>query len=70
MYSEVDLSGYDYLIGSLHYFKMGEEYVGFDRSADEVMRVINEHFGGDGLAFAKKYYEKLCSLPSYGTLAS
>ena len=66
MYSEVELSGYDYLIGSLHYFKIGDGYVGFDRSADEVMRVINEHFGGDGLAFAKKYYEKLCSLPSYG----
>lgn len=66
MYSEVDLAGYDYLIGSLHYFKMGEEYVGFDRKADEVKRVIDERFGGDGLAFAKKYYEKICELPTYG----
>ena len=66
MYSEVELSGYEYLIGSLHYFKIGDGYVGFDRKDDEVQRVINEHFGGDGLAFARKYYEKLCSLPSYG----
>ncbi len=66
MYSEVELSGYEYLIGSLHYFKIGDEYVGFDRSADEVMRVIRERFGCDGLAFAKKYYEKLCELPEYG----
>lgn len=66
MYSETDLSGYEYLIGSLHYFKIGDEYVGFDRKADEVLRVINEHFGGDGIAFAKKYYEKLCELPDYG----
>ena len=66
MYSEVELSGYEYLIGSLHYFKFGDSYAGFDRKADEVQRVINEHFGGDGLAFARKYYEKLCELPSYG----
>ena len=66
MYSEVELSGYEYLIGSLHYFKFGDSYAGFDRKADEVQRVINEHFGGDGLAFARKYYEKLCELPDYG----
>ena len=66
MYSEVELSGYEYLIGSLHYFKFGDSYAGFDRKSDEVQRVINEHFGGDGLAFARKYYEKLCELPSYG----
>ena len=67
MYSEVELSGYDYLIGSLHYFKIGDEYVGFDRSAEEVRRVIDVYFGGDGRAFAKKYYEKLCTLPEYGS---
>lgn len=67
MYSEVELTGYDYLIGSLHYFKIDGEYVGFDRKADEVKRVIDGHFGGDGIAFAKKYYEKLTELPSYGS---
>ena len=30
-YSEVEQSGYDYLIGSLHYLKIGDEFVGFDR---------------------------------------
>ncbi len=66
MYSGVDLSGYDYLIGALHYLKLGEEYVGFDRSADVVQAVIDTHFGGDGLAFAKRYYEELAQLPQYG----
>ena len=66
MHSEVELSGYDYLIGSLHYFKIDGEYVGFDRPADHVKRVIDEHFGGDGLGFARKYYEKLCELPAFG----
>ena len=27
MYSQVDLSGYDYLIGSCHYFKFGKVYL-------------------------------------------
>lgn len=67
MHSRVELSGYDYLIGSIHYFRFGDKFVGFDRSADEVQRVIDVYFGGDGLAFAKKYYEDLCRLPEYGS---
>ncbi len=66
MFSEIDLSGYDYLIGSYHYFKLGEEYVGFDRSAEECRRVINTYFGGDGMAFAKEYYRQLATLPEHG----
>ena len=66
MFSEIDISGYDYLIGSAHYLPIGEEKVGFDRSAEEVGRVIKEYFGGDGMAFAKKYYRTLAELPNYG----
>ena len=67
MYSQVDLTGYDYLIGSFHYFKIDGQYVGFDRSAEAVKDVIDRYFGGDGLAFAKKYYEDICRLPEYGS---
>ena len=65
-YSVVDLSGYDYLIGSFHYLKIGDEYVGFDRSADEVARIINVYFGGDGMAFAKECYRQFAILPELG----
>ena len=64
--SEVDLSGYDYLLGSLHDFMFGEEYVGFDRSAELVEKVIREYFGGDGMKYAKEYYRRLADLPRYG----
>ena len=67
MFSEIDLSGYDYLIGSTHYLPMGDEKVGFDRSSEEVERVIKEYFGGDGMAYAKKYYQTLSRLPEYGS---
>ena len=66
LYSVVDLTGYDYLIGSAHYLKIGDSYVGFDRGAEEVHRVIDTYFGGDGLAFAKEYYHLLTTLPEYG----
>lgn len=72
MYSHIgleggmDLTGYDYIIGSSHYLKIGEKIVGFDRDAKTVKAVIDEHFGGDGLAFAKKYYEDFSKLYEYG----
>ena len=66
MHSGVDMTGYDYLIGSVHYFRFGEICVGFDRSAEEVRRVIDTRFGGDGMAYAKAYYESLARLPEYG----
>lgn len=66
LYSDADLSGYDYLIGSFHYFKLGDEYVGFDRTAEECRRIVNVYFGGDGMAFAKEYYRQLATLPEHG----
>ena len=56
MYSEDDQSGFDYLIGSVHYLKMDGEYVPFDRPAEVVQNVIDTRFGGSGIDFAKRYY--------------
>ncbi len=66
MYSEVDLSGYDYLIGSFHYFLIDGKHVGFDRSQEVVKGVIDRYFGGNGMEYAKAYYKGLCELPKYG----
>ncbi len=66
-YSGVDISSYEYAIGSVHYFAFGEERVGFDRSAEIVETVIRERFGGDGMAYAKAYYRELAELPSFGS---
>ncbi len=62
-YSDIDLTEYEYIIGSAHYFKFGEQYVGFDRDGDTVDKVIKDWFNGNGLAFAKAYYELLATLP-------
>lgn len=66
IYSNVDLSGYDYLIGSVHYLKMDEGYIGIDRSAPTIKNLIDTHFQGDSLRLAKTYYETVSMLPQYG----
>lgn len=68
MYSDVPTDGYEYIIGSCHYFKIGDEYVGFDRSAEQVREVIDRYFGGDGMAFAKEYYSIVTRLPEYANI--
>ncbi len=66
MYSGIDLSGYDYLIGSVHYLMKDGNLIGMDRSAEEVRKIIETHFSGDGMEYAKTYYAELAKLPEYG----
>lgn len=67
MFSVCDTIGFDYLIGSTHYFNRNGQLVGFDRNAQMVEQVIREHFGGDGMKYAKAYYENVARLPEYGS---
>lgn len=65
MFSEVDKSCYDYLIGSVHYLKLGDTYVGFDRDLKTVQDIVEQCFGGDGMKFARSYYEHIAELPAH-----
>lgn len=62
-YSSVPTDDYDYLIGSVHYLEVDGRKLGFDRGLAETTEYIRDNFGGDGLAFSKKYFETLCRLP-------
>lgn len=66
LYSDDDRQDYEYIIGAVHYLKKDGQYLGFDRSADAVKTLIDTHFSGDGLRFAKAYYEAVASMPEYG----
>lgn len=63
LYSDVPTDGFDYLIGSVHYLNFNGKFSGFDRGLREVQDYIKNNFNGDGLAFAKKYYETVSCLP-------
>ncbi len=62
-YSDVDTDGYDYLIGSVHYLNFNGTILGFDRGLAETLDYVDNNFGGNGLAFAEKYYETMTRLP-------
>ncbi len=66
LYSDLGITGYDYSIGSAHYFYINGEYVGFDRDEASVRAVINNYFGGSSQRYAKAYYELLSNLPQHG----
>lgn len=62
-YSELNVDGLDYLIGSVHYLDCNGKVATFDRGLNETLAYIRENFGGNGLSFAKKYFETIASLP-------
>ncbi len=64
MHSEIDLTGYDYVIGSTHYFKNDNGFIGFDVTKDALKKVVDEYFGGNGMSFAKAYYRQIADLPN------
>lgn len=66
MFADSDMTGFDYLIGSVHYLRFGDKYATFDVGEAGTESFINEYFGGDGLAYAKEYYRTLAQMPDYG----
>ena len=53
------------MIGSLHGLRIDGVDYEFDGVADHFRKMIDEHFAGDGMAFAKEYYRQLAWLPDY-----
>ena len=58
--------GYDYVIGSVHGLRFDGVDYEFDGNTDHFQKMIDEHFAGDGLAFAKEYFRQLAWLPDFG----
>ena len=61
--ANVDLSGFDYVIGSVHFVRANGMYLGVDYSLERAKKIISDHFGGDSLKYAKAYYESVAELP-------
>lgn len=65
-YSDTDTEGLDYLIGAIHYLEQAGQIRTFDVDLAGTEAYIRENFGGDGMAFARKYYETLGRLGEKG----
>jgi len=64
LYSDTPTDNYEYLLGSCHYLKIGNQYVSVDRDAAHNRRIVTEYFGGDGMKLVKEYYRQLVLLPT------
>jgi len=64
--SEHKIEGLDYSIGAAHYINTCDGFVTFDVSAEGTQKYVEKYFGGDGLRFAKAYYETVATIPEKG----
>ena len=66
-YTTLSTDGYDYLIGSVHVIRHGEDLLFVDWTVDRVRDNIEKVFGGNGLAYAQAYFEAVADLPNHGS---
>lgn len=55
-YSKEPTDGYDYVIGSVHYIKCGENYIPVDEDKETLMEAIDECYDGDPYSLVEEYY--------------
>ena len=55
---------FDYSIASVHYAIKNGEKVCYDFSVEHSRSAIDRLFGGDGLAYAKAYYQTMADMPN------
>lgn len=53
---------FDYVIGSTHYLKFGDEYVAVDATPEILQDMIDRHFGGDALSMCEAYFENVAKI--------
>jgi len=54
--------GFDYIIGAVHYVKVGEGYVSVDDGAEAQRRAVYTYFGDDYYAMAERYFETVAKI--------
>ena len=56
-YTSPIAEGYDYVIGSVHFFELDGEFVDVDHTAEKQIDAANRYFGGDMIELACNYYD-------------
>lgn len=66
-YTTLSTDGYDYLIGSVHVMRYEDELLFIDWTAERTRENIEKVFAGDGIAYAKHYFNAVADLPNHGS---
>ena len=57
IYSEESTAGYDYVIGSVHYIKLGGQYYDVDYKVETLREAADKYFGGDLYGVVETYFD-------------
>lgn len=61
-YSDCPKDEFDYIIGSVHYIKVGDEYIPVDESVEILRAAVQKHFGGDVYALCELYFDTVADV--------
>ena len=64
-YATFGTFGFDYVIGSVHYIKVGKEYIPIDESADILLDAAEKYFCGDIYSLCEEYFKTVGELLSH-----
>ena len=67
IFSNHPASGFEYTIASVHCLERNGIRFDFDKPLEQTLECIKTYFDGNGMAFAKCYYETLATIPQYGS---
>ena len=61
-YSTEPTDGYDFVLGSVHYLRLGGEYVPVDETADHLVAAAEKYFGGDIYGVVEAYFDTVAGV--------
>ena len=61
-YSDYPTDEFDYIIGSVHYIRVGDEYIPVDESVEILRAAVQKHFGGDVYALCELYFDTVADV--------
>ena len=61
-FSDYPTDEFDYIIGSVHYIKVGDEYIPVDESIEILRAAVQKHFGGDVYALCELYFDTVADV--------
>ena len=64
MYPDRSPRGFDYLIGSVHHMKAGNEVLAVDWTEEIFLHLLNDYYGGDGYLLCRDYFRLVAA--TYG----
>lgn len=61
-YSAEPTSDFDYVIGSVHYVKVGDKFLDVDNTERQFVSQVNDYFNGDYIAFCREYFKTVSNV--------